>query len=134
MYAIDIASLVREALVLSGCTEQQVGQFDGHSTIELEFTDLPNLNIAVLDSGAWFWSPVVELSPAAQAHYAPALLNFLMQGFPPARTEQLQLNRIGDMLEVRVLLSEASVASPSAMAEAIEAYVERLDALQDVLR
>jgi hypothetical protein len=134
MHPTHLAQLVRDALAHSGCTDQQIGSFDGHSTIELEFTNLPSLNIAALDSGVWFWSPITELTPSSRGHYADALLTFLMQGFSGARTEQMQLNDIDGVLEVRVLLSDEATSSAEQLADTIEAYIERLDALRDLLR
>jgi hypothetical protein len=134
MHPSHIAQLIREALVHSGCTEAQIGTFDGHSTIELEFVHLPSLNIAVLDSGVWFFSKISEITPDTRRHYADALLGFLMKGFAAARTEQMQINEIDGMLEVRVLLSDDATSSPQSMAAAIEAYIESLDVLRDLLR
>lgn len=134
MHPTHIAELVREALTLSGCTDEQIGQFDGHSTIELEFIDLPSLNISLLDTGVWFWSSLTQFTSAARSHHAEALLAFLMRGFEPARTEQLQLTEIDGALELRVLLGDDASASAEGMSMAIEAYVERLHLLKDTLR
>lgn len=134
MHNIDIAQQLREALKLSGCSDQQIGEFDSYSTIELEFTDLPSLNMAVTDDDLWFWSSVGELSPSAYSYCAERLLSFLLEGFSFARTGQLQLLMTGEVLEVRVMLRPDVIASPQEMADAIDGYVERLIALREVLR
>ena len=134
MHSIDIATLLRDALILSGCTAEQIGRFDGHSTIELEFTGLPKVNLAMLESGVWLWSPTVPLTPTLRQQRGSALFEFLLQGFAAARTEQLQLNEVDGVLELRVLLGDAAVADAAAFTAAIEAYVERLESLQEALR
>ena len=134
MNSLDLATLLREALTLSGCTQEQIGQFDGHSTIELEFTGLPKVNLAVIDTGVWMWSPITPLTPTLRQQRAGAMLDFLLQGFSASRTEQLQLSEVDDVLELRVLLGDAAVADAAAFAAAIEAYIQRLDSLHEALR
>jgi hypothetical protein len=134
MHPDHLAQLVRDALVHSGCSREQIGSFDGHSTIEMELADLPNLNICYLSTGLWFWSPITELGVEARGQRADALLGFLMHGFGPARTEQLQLNDIDGVLELRVLLSDEASANAEQLAAAMEEYIARLTALRDLLR
>lgn len=134
MHNLNIAVLLREALVLSGCNEQQIGQFDEHSTIELEFSDLPSLHIVAEQGDVWCWSNLGRFNAQARAHHAEPLLNFLLEGFAFARTGQMQLLVTDDLLEVRVLLSPEALASAAPLAEAIDSYVERLLVLREVLR
>ena len=134
MHDLNIADLLREALVLSGCNDQQIGQFDGHSTIELELRDLPSLNIVVEDGEVWCWSNLGPLNSVARAHFALPLLSFLLEGFAYARTGQMQLLVTDDLLEVRVLLSAKALVAAEQLAEAMDSYVERLLALREVLR
>lgn len=134
MQYIDIASLLRDALVLSGCTDEQIGSFDGHSTIELELSDLPAINIGIVDDGVWFWSGVIESSDRLLDHCASDLLRFLMKGFVFARTEQLQLVDSNGILEVRALLAESAIASPETLAEALDSYLNALTSLNELLR
>lgn len=134
MQHIDIASLLRDALVLSGCTDEQIGSFDGHSTIELELSDLPAINIGIVEEGVWFWSGVIESSDMLLDHCASDLLRFLMKGFVFARTEQLQLVDSNGILEVRVLLAESAIATPETLAEALDSYLNALTSLNELLR
>ncbi|MBD1552383.1 Invasion protein B family [Pseudomonas typographi] len=134
MPPIDIAQLVRDALKASGCNDQQIGSFDGHSTIELEFNGIPSVHIAGLETGVWFWARIAELTPAILQSSAEHLLGFIMHGFGPARTEQLQVADIDGWLELRVLLSDASTGDAESMAQAIEAFVHSIDELQELLR
>ncbi|VVO48339.1 Invasion protein B family [Pseudomonas fluorescens] len=134
MSQIDVAVLLRSALELSGCTDEQIGSFDSHSTIELDMVGLPSINIGLIDDGLWFWSPVVESGSMLFGHHSENLLRFLLQGFRFARTEQLQLADVNNMLEVRVLLNRQATESPEALADALDAYLESLTLLCEVIR
>ncbi|WP_338806801.1 Invasion protein B family [Pseudomonas chlororaphis] len=133
MHNIDIASLLREALIHAGCSDQQIGSFDGHSTIELEMANLPSINIGVVDEGLWFWSTVTESGDMLLAHRSQELLRFTMEGFEFARTGQLQLVEINGMLEVRVMLADSACESAESLADAIESYLVALTALCDIV-
>ncbi|AZC51699.1 Type III secretion system protein BsaR [Pseudomonas chlororaphis subsp. piscium] len=134
MHNIDIASLLRDALTHSGCSDQQIGTFDGHSTIELEMAELPSINIGIIDDGLWFWSSLIEISDMLLAHRSEELLRFLMGGFAFARTEQMQLVEASGMLEVRVMLADSAYVSAEALADAVEAYLAALTTLCELVR
>ncbi|MFJ4454736.1 Invasion protein B family [Pseudomonas sp. NPDC089392] len=134
MQQIDIASLLREVLALSGCSDKQMGNFDGHSTIELELANLPAINIGVVDNGLWFWSGLIESSNMLLAHRSEDLLRFLMRGCAFARTEQMQLVEANGMLEVRVLLADWSYASAESLADTMDAYLAAMATLCDLVR
>lgn len=134
MQHIDIASLLRDALQLSGCTDEQIGSFDGHSTIELELANLPNIHMNVVEGGLWFWSSLVESGDMLLGHCSEHLLRFLMQGCAFARTEQMQLADINGQLEVRVLLAESAYDSAEQLATTIEDYLTALTTLCELVR
>jgi hypothetical protein len=73
MQDIDIADLLRRALLNKGCSSEQVGRFDGHSNIELELTNLPSLNVEQVEGDVWFWSSVEESSPTLWCSTAPPI-------------------------------------------------------------
>ncbi|MGE8059031.1 Invasion protein B family [Pseudomonas sp. NPDC089547] len=134
MQHIDIALLLREALALSGCSDKQMGNFDGHGTIELELANLPAINLGVVDNGLWFWSGLLESSNMLLAHRSEDLLRFLMRGCAFARTGQMQLVEANGMLEVRVLLAASSYASAESLADTVDAYLGALATLCDLVR
>jgi hypothetical protein len=134
MQHIDIATLLRDALQLSGCTDEQVGTFDGHSTIELELESMPNIYMGVIDDGLWFWSQLVESGDMLLGHCSQSLLRFLMQGCGFARTEQMQLAEIDGQLQVRVLLAESAYANAEQLATTIEDYLAALTTLCEIIR
>lgn len=134
MHLMDIAPLLREALLNSGCTDQQIGSFDGHSTIELMLSGLPSINVDVVDNDLWFWSSLIETSDMLLSHRSEELLRFLMQGVAFARTEQMQLVESDGMLEVRVMLAETAYADAQALSDTVEAYLAALTTLSYLVR
>ncbi|VTR36739.1 Invasion protein invB [Serratia fonticola] len=77
---VDIDVLVREALLEKGCDESMLSNFDGHTTIALEFTQRPSLLISTLDDNVWIWSRIAEDNNAVLTQRASELLFALMEG------------------------------------------------------
>lgn len=130
MHNHDIASLVRAALEISGCSTGQIGSFDAHSTIQLELADLPVLNIAQIDNALWMWSTLLEVGDTLLAQRSENLLRFLMQEFTFAKTGQLQLCVTEGQLVLKAMVDDSGYANPQALAESIDSY---LIALQELL-
>lgn len=131
---LDIADLLRHALLSRGCSDQQVGNFDGHSTIELELDNLPNINVEQVGDDVWFWSSVGECNSAMLHYCAADLLQMLMSGCAYARSGQLQLAEVDDRLELRVMLGVQALAGEENLADALDAFLESVQALQGIIR
>lgn len=134
MSFFHIDSLLREALVFSGCTEKQIGSFDGYSTIELRLEQLPTLNIGRIDNDFWFWSELPGISDMRMAHHCETLLRFLMRRCYFARTEQMQLVKANEQLELRVLLADSALVDAKALANALNMYLIALKEICHLLR
>lgn len=134
MQHMDIAERLRAALLYSGCSEAQLGQFDGHSTIELEMKDQPNICLDVIDGDVWLWSVLAQMSPAVFAYSAEALLRYLFKGNADARTGQLQLFETGGQLEARLMLGEPALGSDQFFAEAIDGFMQDTEELCRIIR
>lgn len=134
MPCVHIDSLLREALVISGCTDIQIGNFDSYSTIELSFEKLPTLNIGRLENDFWFWSELPGISDMRMEHHCEALLRFLMHRCCFARTEQMQLVKANNQLELRVLLADSALVDATALANALNKYLVALKEICDLFR
>lgn len=130
----DVASLLRNALLSRGCTPEQVGGFDGHSTIELELKNLPNINVEQVDEEVWFWSSVSECNSATLRHCAADLLQLVMTGCGYARGGQMQLAQAQDCLELRVSLSPPTLMCEESFADALDAFLESVQVVQGIIR
>ncbi|KPA93990.1 MULTISPECIES: Invasion protein B family [Pseudomonas] len=134
MQNMDIAERLRAALLYSGCTAAQLGSFDGHSTIELEMKEQPNIRVDVIDGDVWLWSVLAQMSPGAFAYSAEALLRYLLRGNADARTGQLQLFEADGQFEVRLMLGEPALASDQSFAEAIDGFMQDTEELCRIIR
>lgn len=134
MRQVDIAGLLREALLYSGCTDRQLGHFDSHSTIEMQMKDLPNINIGEVDGDLWIWAPVREIGPQYLSHCAEGLLQILLQGCPWSRTGQLHLCKVEEQLELRLSVHEKALVDAASFAQALDHFVQVLEELCGILR
>src|SRR5476651_758771 len=101
---VDIAALVREALLESGCNPNLLDNFDSHSTIALDFNDLPSIYISLQDEDVWLWSRLTEHNDSLLEQKAAALLEELMLGAEFIRGEQFLLSKNEGYLELKALL------------------------------
>ncbi|WP_017901907.1 hypothetical protein [Pseudomonas asplenii] len=134
MQNMDIAERLRAALLYSGCTDTQLGRFDGHSTIELEMKEQPNICLDVIDGDVWLWSVLAQMTPSTFSYSAKALLRYLLKGNADARTGQLQLFEANGQLEVRLMLGEPALASDQSFAEAIDGFMRDTEELCHIIR
>ncbi|QXI27113.1 Invasion protein B family [Pseudomonas vanderleydeniana] len=134
MSNMDIAERLRGALLYSGCTDAQLGHFDGHSTIELEMKEQPNIRVDVIEGDVWLWSELKQMTPAVLAYSAEALLRYLLKGNADARTGQLQLFEAEGQFEVRLMLAEVALASDQSFAEAIDGFMQDTEELCRLIR
>lgn len=134
MRQVDIAGLLREALLHSGCTDKQLGLFDSHSTIEMQMKDMPNINVGIVDTDVWVWAAITEIGPRQFNHCAVELLQFLLQGCPWSRSGQLHLCEVQGQLELRLLGNEQALCDAEHFAQALDHFVAAIEQLCGILR
>ncbi len=119
---IDIAQLLRDALTEYGCERHKLGDFDGHSTIVLEFKDHPDLLVSNINDDIWLWTALAEYHPQIVRQHSAALLEKLMQGCLFSVTGQLQMQNHENMLELRGLVHPDYLQTPQRFAEALNEF------------
>ncbi|CAI8937321.1 type III secretion system chaperone [Pseudomonas sp. IT-P253] len=134
MRQMDIARLLREALLHSGCTGAQLGHFDSHSTIEMHMRDVPNVCVGDVDGEVWVWASITEARPRAFDHCAVDLWQFLLQGSPWSRSGQLHLCEVQGQLELRLMCNEQALCDAPHFAQALDAFVAAIEELCGILR
>ncbi len=131
---VDIATLVREALLDSGCDPNLLSNFDSHSTIALDFDDLPSIYVSSQDEDIWLWARIAEFNENILAQRAPVLLSELMQGVEFIRGEQFQLSQNEGYLELKALLNPQCLTSGQNFAVALSGFFERLERFVEVMQ
>ncbi len=124
---VDIATLVRDALLGSGCDPKLLSNFDSHSTIALDFNDMPSINISKLDDDVWLWSRIAEQNDHVLEQNAQALLKELMQGVDFTLGGKLMLSESEGYLELKGLLSPSYMDCGQNFAVALSGFFERLE-------
>lgn len=130
---VDIAALVREALLESGCDPNLLDNFDSHSTIALDFNDLPSIYISCQEEDIWLWSRLAEYNDNIIEQKAPALLEELMRGADFIRGEHFLLSKNEGFLELKALLSPFCLNSGQNFAVALSGFFERLEKFVEVM-
>lgn len=131
---VDIATLVRDALLDSGCDPSLLGNFDSHSTIALDFNELPSIYISTNEDEVWLWSRVAELNENVVEHCAFELLKQLMIADDFVRGGHLSLAENENHLELKALLSPHCVENKENFGAALSQFFERLDGVVKVIR
>jgi hypothetical protein len=134
MKHVDIAQLLREALLYSGCTDRQLGSFDSHSTIEMQMKDLPNINVGHVEGEVWVWASVMEAGTQHLRHCAADLMQILLQGCPWSRSGQLHLCEVEGQLELRLMSNEQALCDAQHFAQALDHFVAVLEELCGIFR
>ncbi|AWK14310.1 SPI-1 type III secretion system chaperone SpaK [Candidatus Fukatsuia symbiotica] len=107
MENIDIAALVREALLENKCDPSLLGDFDSHSTITLDFKDSPSILVSKIqredehgnangEDEIWVWARIEHVSPHVFEQCAGKCLCELGQNCPFTQSRQLQINYVED--------------------------------------
>ncbi|WP_413735598.1 SPI-1 type III secretion system chaperone SpaK [Sodalis sp. RH21] len=131
---VDIAALVREALLDSGCDPNLLDNFDSHSTIALDFNDLPSIYISSQEEDIWLWSRIAEYNENTLEQRAPALLGELMRSAEFIRGEQFLLAKNEGYLELKALLNPTCLTSGQNFAVALSGFFERLERFVEVMQ
>ncbi|XBS70283.1 SPI-1 type III secretion system chaperone SpaK [Acerihabitans sp. KWT182] len=131
---VDIAELVREALLESGCDPNLLDNFDSHSTIALDFNDLPSIYISSQEEDIWLWSRLAEYNDNLLEQRAPALLQELMRGAEFIRGEQFHLSQNEGYLELKALLKPMCLNNGQNFAVALSGFFERLERFVEVIQ
>lgn len=129
----NIADLVKNALIDVGCNSSMIGNLDGHSTIALDFRDLPSIYITSSEEGVWVWSRLAECNESLLRHRAYELLNVLMTPFDFSLNGFPCLAKGEGYLEFKALIKEDSLLDRSRFTNALISFFGRVDSLNEMV-
>lgn len=119
---IDIAAVLRQSLLLSGVSEKLLEDFDGHSTISLDFEDDISICIDVIDEDVWIWNCVADESANLVSQRGALLLEKLMQGCAFARGGQLMLSTQDGEVVLKGMIHPEFLQIPERFIEALNEF------------
>lgn len=134
MRCLDIADLVKSALVEVGCDPSLIGTLDGHSTIVLDFHDLPSIYITAMDEGVWIWSRIVDYHEAVLNNRAANILRELMKPSDYILNGFSSLCEGERELEFKVLVKEHYLSEGRLFAKALNGFFDRVESLCAVIK
>ncbi len=130
---IDIATLVRESLRAGGCDASLLNNFDGHSTILLDFDDLPGILVSVVDKQVVLWSQLCDFNSHVLAQVADKVLELLLEPCKYSVTGQLQIAREENTTVLKCVVEEGCL-NEAMFGDALENFYLSLRRYYEVLR
>lgn len=105
----DLHELVRESLRSNGCDESLLNDFDGHSTISLDFRDAPSILIAEYEGSVIIWSRIAEFNQHTLEQSAASILNIIMEGAAFSVSGQCHLDESEGYLIIKSILKTTAL-------------------------
>ncbi|MEB0140393.1 MULTISPECIES: hypothetical protein [unclassified Undibacterium] len=134
MQYIDIATLVKDALLSGGCAADMIGDLDSHSTIALDFNWSPTIYVGRRDDDIWLWSRLCEYHENSVDLHAASLLKEMMKKLSWVRNDHLCFNEDQGYLELRGLVALSALEDGEKFREALEGFLERADTFRALLK
>jgi len=131
---IDLADLVRQALLANGCDASVLGNFDSHSTISLEFNTLPDMLLSLQNDQVLIWMRLCEHHLPHIERCAPALVTLLMEEAPYAITDQMQISDDDGYTVLKCWVKPAALQDIDAFSNVLEAFYIRAEQFLEALR
>ena len=134
MVAIDVAQLVKDALIHSGCEQALIGEIDEHSTIALDFKWSPTIYVSRRDDDIWLWCRLIDYHDGNLNTYAAALIREQMKKLSFIRNDHLNLNENEGYLELSGLIHPNYIENGVEFAKALEGFLDRADTFSEIVK
>ncbi|MGL9751684.1 MAG: SPI-1 type III secretion system chaperone SpaK [Symbiopectobacterium sp.] len=119
---------------ISGVYESIHSDFNGHSTITLDFENYPSLLISNVDGQIWIWSQLSENTPGLLQHKSAQIQEKIMEGCHFAMTGQLQIAINNDTIELKGLVHPDYLTDSASFADAMDEFFQLQEAFLEVIR
>lgn len=125
-YHQSLESLVEQALISLECPPEQLAGFRSHSSIHLEFEDLPDITISIENDRLWLWSAFSELTPELITQQAAELLSLLQQPIPNIELDQAVLVHASKGYELKALVDPSCLHLASNLGMILEYFYQKV--------
>ena len=129
----EISELVRETLRNEGCSEHLINDFDGHSTISLDFSTIPSILITQLDEATFLWCRLDEHRMHVIEQCSARLINLLMEPTAYSITGQFQLGEDQGYTVLKLVI-KPSAMNPIDFSDVLEEFYQTVEKFIEVLR
>ena len=134
MRNLNLAKLVKEALLKTGCEPSLIQPLDEHATVQIELSDSPPLYIGKVDDRVVIWSNLCDFHDSLMTHCSKLFLDEIMEGFSYGKNGQIILRQSEGQLQLYSDFSEECLQDPVVMSEAINAFFERQTRFLEIIR
>lgn len=130
---IDIAGLVRESLLENGCNESLLHDFDSHSTISLNFDNIPSILVSESEEMVMLWCQLSEQNHHTLSQNAEALLKVLMEPCRFSVSQHAHLAEDADFIVLKCMLKNSAL-NKTDFGEALEEFYSTVLQVTEILR
>lgn len=129
--------MLRKEILLSslnylGASQDLLGEFDLHSTIELEMDSDTTLFLSEINGHIWIWAKADCINAYNINTHSDFILSILTAVHPYLLTEQYILGIVNDSYQFKGLLSEDTLSSAENLAFALESFYFNFTKLMEV--
>lgn len=123
---INLSILLKDSLLLAGCSEKIMDNFDDNSTIMLEFHDYPNLYLYHDrdNNHVLMWSPICEANTSILSTYAYPILQLLLKPVNYAYCGQNILTEMNGNFAIKCIVDEKYLTEPAVFLNALSEYFD----------
>lgn len=129
----DLVELVRSALRQNGCEERLLNNFDGNSTISLDFEEESSLLISQTEEFVVLWTQLQSHDSYILSQCASGLLAIAMIPNEHAVTGHLQFSENEGMTTLECYIKPSSL-NTSDFSDALEEFYRQMKACREALR
>ena len=128
---VDISSTLRATLLTIGISKENIGAFDLHSSIEINFKTISPIIFTVENDKVWMWSQL-------KSHFnvdvhAQKLLGLLQHALPWVVTGQAVFGKGRAGYEIKALLAVDCIVSPEKMQGALNGFYRLMVSIDNTL-
>ncbi|WP_174889247.1 type III secretion chaperone [Candidatus Williamhamiltonella defendens] len=137
---IDLADLVRKALISCGCNENLLQNFDAHSTIQLEFDEKTSIFISRDDEDEiWVWSSLMPLLTEPERETllersASLIKEKLEAECDFSATKKLELDNDEDAIHLKVKVDPDYLHDHEKFSNVLTGFFEEIETYSEMLR
>ncbi|AZF43527.1 hypothetical protein C4J87_3384 [Pseudomonas sp. R1-43-08] len=117
-----------------GVPQEQIGHFDRHSSIVLNFKTISPIMLTAVHHRVWMWSELTTLNGATLNTHAEKLLLALQYPLPSVVTGQAVLGKGLRGYEVKALLDDTCSGSATHLQGALDGFFRLMISLHGIFK
>ncbi|MDY7578366.1 hypothetical protein RGU70_08530 [Herbaspirillum sp. RTI4] len=129
----SLNTLVRDALISLDCDSSLIGDFDSHSTINLDFDNMSSISISEIGGFVWMWSELCDDDDHLLKQVSFDLLALTCEPCAFMLAEHPVLYRHDGKLKVKAVVHPDYLEDSEMFAEALDGFFGKLTMLYETV-